>query len=102
MMHTNAGEDVGGAERSHEERTREFGIGKIAMYAVPFRSATVAMACIVKGGERKRWYGFNPNALTSVILQTQFSHPVSLSYIYLYRKVLIHTEKLLNSIGIKS
>ena len=61
-MHTNAGEDEDvGAERSHEERTREFGIGKGAMYAVPFWGATVAMAvvprrvvCIVKGGERKR------------------------------------------------
>ena len=102
-MHTNAdeGEDVG-AGRSHEERTRELGIGKRVMYAVPFWGATAAMVCIVKGGERRRWYGFNPNALTSVILQTQFSHPVSLSYIYLYRKVLIHTEKLLNSISIKS
>ena len=52
-MHTNAGEDVG-AERSHEERTRELEIGKGAMYAVPFRSATVAMVCIVKGERRKK------------------------------------------------
>ena len=58
-MHTNAGEDVG-AGRSHEERTKELEISKRAMYAVPFRGVTVAMAavpqrvvCIGKG-ERKR------------------------------------------------
>jgi len=60
-MHTNAGEgEDGGAGRIHEERTRELEIGKIAMYAVPFRGATVAMAavprrvvCIGKGGEER-------------------------------------------------
>ena len=61
-MHTNAGEgEDGGAGRSHEERTKELEIGKRAMYAVPFRGATVAMAavprrvvCIVKGERRKK------------------------------------------------
>ena len=61
-MHTNAGEgEDGGAGRSHEERTRELETGKGAMFAVPFRSATVAMAavprrvvCIGKGGRKKK------------------------------------------------
>jgi len=61
-MHTNAGEgeDVG-AGRSHEERTRELETGKGAMFAVPFRGATVAMAavprrvvCIGNGERRKK------------------------------------------------
>ena len=61
-MHTNAdeGED-GGAGRSHEERTRELETGKRAMYAVPFRSATIAMeavprrvVCIGKGRRKKK------------------------------------------------
>jgi len=60
-MHTNAGEgEDGGAGRSHEERTRELEIGKRAMCAVPFRSATGAMAavprrvvCIGKGEKEK-------------------------------------------------
>ena len=50
-----------GAGRSHEERTRELEIGKGATYAVPFRSATGAMAavprrvvCIGKGERRKK------------------------------------------------
>ena len=60
-MHTNAGEGEDmGAGRRHEERTRELETGKGAMFAVPFRSATVAMAavprrvvCIVKGEKEK-------------------------------------------------
>ena len=61
-MHINAGEgEDGGAGRSHEERTRELETGKRAMCAVPFRSATVAIAavprrvvCIGKGERRKK------------------------------------------------
>ena len=60
-MHINAGEGEDmGAGRRHEERTRELETGKRAMFAVPFRSATVAMAavplrvvCIVKGEKEK-------------------------------------------------
>ena len=45
---------------SHEERTKELEIGKIGMYAVPFRSATVAIAAVPQrgvyreGGRRKK------------------------------------------------
>ena len=55
-MHTNAGEgeDVG-AGRSHEERTRELEIGKRAMYAVPFRGATVAMEAVPRRGVYREW-----------------------------------------------
>jgi len=61
-MHTNAGEgEDGGAGRRHEERTRELETGKRAMCAMPFRSATVAIAavprcvvCIGKGGEERK------------------------------------------------
>ena len=50
-MHTNAGEgEDGGAGRSHEERTRELETGKRAMFAVPFRSATGAMAAVPRRG----------------------------------------------------
>ncbi|RJS79173.1 hypothetical protein CW713_08685 [Methanophagales archaeon] len=50
-MHTNAdeGED-GGAGRSHEERTKELEIGKGGMYAMPFRSATIAMEAVPRRG----------------------------------------------------
>ena len=34
------------AGRRHEERAKELEIGKIAVYAVPFRGATVAMEAI--------------------------------------------------------
>jgi len=51
MMHTNAceGED-GGAGRRHEERTKELEIGKEAIYAMPFRGATVAMEAVPRRG----------------------------------------------------
>jgi len=56
-MHTNAGKgEDGGAGRSHEERTRELEIGKIAMYAVPFRGATggdSAAWCVSRRGKEK-------------------------------------------------
>ncbi|RJS80540.1 hypothetical protein CW713_07520 [Methanophagales archaeon] len=38
------------AGRSHEERTKELEIGKRAMYAVPFRGATVAMEAVPRRG----------------------------------------------------
>jgi len=39
-----------GARRGHEERTKEFEIGKGAKYAVPFRGATGAMEAVPRRG----------------------------------------------------
>ena len=43
------------AGRSHEERTKELEICEGAMYAVPFRSATVAMGAVPRRGVYREW-----------------------------------------------
>jgi len=53
-----------GAGRRHEERTKELGIGKGAVYAVPFRGATGAMEAVprrdvYREGEKKEKGGEN-------------------------------------------
>ena len=51
-----------GAGRRHEERTKELGIGKGAVYAVPFRGATGAMEAVPRRDVNKRGDGKSDGA----------------------------------------